>query len=136
MLVTAFDSVAGHTIGKTLGLVRASAQLMCKPDKAGADPETDLESSGGIDLDEAKERATDVMRRHARAIGADAIVRLRFEITELPRGNYMVMVRGAAVRAIKSSMATSDAPEEIESEDGPVLNNRCGSLGGVSSLRH
>jgi len=100
------DSVPGHQIERTLGLVRGSS---VRARHLGRDITALFKNVVGGELDEytklmgeVREQALDRMILEARALGADAIVGLRFVGTEIFSGAAEVLVYGTAVKLAES----------------------------------
>jgi uncharacterized protein YbjQ (UPF0145 family) len=102
MLVLTTETVAGHTVVETLGLVRGSSVR-------GVPFPRDLSAfmknlvGGEIDeytklMAESREQAIDRMIAEALAHGADAILGLRFANSTITRGAAEVLAYGTAVR--------------------------------------
>ena len=108
MIVTTTESVAGHEVAETLGLVRGTAvrarhlfrdvKALFKMIVGGEVHEyTKL-------IAETREQALDRMVAEANARGADAVLAFRFATSEVARTAAEVVAYGTAVR-----LAPSDA---------------------------
>lgn len=122
MIVTTLESVDGHVIGDTLGLVRGRAMCSRPRDRFPAG-QPDALSDDGMDVmervfNEARERAHQSLSRNATLLDADAVVGLRTEIVELSNGSFMVFVWGTAVSTVlfpHAAPAIDDAGEQTGS---------------------
>jgi uncharacterized protein YbjQ (UPF0145 family) len=102
MIVTTGNEVAGHTIKAYLGVVRgivvrspsiAQGLLGGLKQFVGGN----IESYAAV-CEEARQQAFDRMVQHARAIGADAIIAVRYDATEFTQGATEVLAYGTAVK--------------------------------------
>lgn len=57
------------------------------------------------DAERAREEALEDLRERAGALGADAVIRMRFEAVEQPDGSTVVMASGQAVRLAPQNYA-------------------------------
>lgn len=57
------------------------------------------------DAERAREEALDGLRSRAAALGADAVIKIRFEAVEQPDGSTIVMASGEAVRLAPQNYA-------------------------------
>ena len=101
MIVVTTDEVARHRVVKTLGLVRGSS---IRTRHLGQDITATLRNLAGGEvkeytkvLAEAREQAIDRMIEEAQALGADAIVAVRFQSAEVMRGAAEMLCYGTAV---------------------------------------
>lgn len=101
MIVVTTDDVAGHTVAKTLGLVRGSS---IRARHLGRDIVAGLRNLAGGELyeytkllAEAREQAIDRMVEEAKVLGANAIVTVRFQSAEVSRGAAEMLAYGTAV---------------------------------------
>ncbi len=60
------------------------------------------------DAERAREEALEALRSKAAALGADAVIKVRFEAFEQPDGSTQVAVYGQAVRLAPQKYATRD----------------------------
>ena len=103
------NSVPGHRIERSLGLVRGNA---VRARHLGRDILSGVRSITGGELEdytkllaEVREHALDRMVAEAKARGADAIVGLRFQTCEIAKGVAEMLAYGTAVKLV---------PEESE----------------------
>ena len=101
MIVVTTDEVAGRRIARVLGLVRGNT---IRARHVGADIMAHLRNAAGGEvteytkmLAEAREQAIDRMLEEARALGADAVVGVRFSTSEVMKGAAEMMCYGTAV---------------------------------------
>ncbi len=101
MLATTSD-VAGHRIVKTLGMARGST---VRAKHIGTDLVAGLKNLVGGEMRGysslmagAREQALDRMVEHAREMGADAVVGLRFETSQIMGSAAEILAYGTAVR--------------------------------------
>lgn len=99
------DHVPGKTIAEGLGMVRGSS---VRARHMGRDIGAFFKGIVGGEVDEytkllaeAREQALDRMVEEAKALGADAIVGMRFCGTEIQRGAAEMLAYGTAVRLEK-----------------------------------
>ena len=101
MILATTDSLAGHEITDTLGVVRGSP-LRAPP--VGRDIQAALRNIVGGEvgsyvemLENAREEATEQMVRQAEAMGANAILELRYATAGVMQGAAEILVYGTAV---------------------------------------
>lgn len=102
MIVVTTDDVTGQRITETLGLVRGNS---VRARHVGRDILALLRNVTGGEikeytkmLAEAREQAIDRMVEEAQTLGADAVVTVRFQTSELMRGAAEMLCYGTAVR--------------------------------------
>jgi len=107
MIVVTTDGVSGQRITETLGLVRGNS---VRARHVGRDILAILRNITGGEikeytkmLAEAREQAIDRMVEEAQALGADAVVTVRFQTSELMRGAAEMLCYGTAVRLERSA---------------------------------
>jgi uncharacterized protein YbjQ (UPF0145 family) len=101
MIVVTTNDVVGHQITQTLGMVRGNS---VRARHIGLDILAVLRNITGGEvkeytkmLAEAREQAIDRMVEEAQALGADAVVTVRFQTSELMRGAAEMLCYGTAV---------------------------------------
>jgi uncharacterized protein YbjQ (UPF0145 family) len=101
-IVTTANEVAGARITGYLGVVRG---LVVRTPNIGASILGSLKSIVGGNISQfarvceaARQEAFDLMVEHARAVGADAIVGMRYDATEFAQNATEVLAYGTAVR--------------------------------------
>jgi uncharacterized protein YbjQ (UPF0145 family) len=102
MIVSTTPSVAGHRIVQTLGLVRGSS---IRARHIGKDLLAVFRNIAGGEireytkmLAEAREQAVDRMIDEAHALGADAVLGVRFQTSMVMSGAAEMLCYGTAVR--------------------------------------
>jgi len=102
MILSTTEAVAGRTVLETLGMVRGTT---VRARHVGRDISALLSNIVGGEvtdytklLAEAREQALDRMRAEALALGADAVVGLRFSANQISAGCAEILVYGTAVR--------------------------------------
>jgi uncharacterized protein YbjQ (UPF0145 family) len=102
MIVVTTADVAGHRVVESLGLVRGSS---IRARHVGQDITARLRNITGGEikeytkvLAEAREHAIDRMIEEAQALGADAIVTVRFQTSEVMTGAAEMLCYGTAVK--------------------------------------
>lgn len=102
MIVVTTADVAGSRVTETLGMVRGSS---IRSRHIGRDVIARLRNLTGGEvreytkvLAEAREQAIDRMVEEAQALGADAIVAVRFQTSEVMTGAAELLCYGTAVR--------------------------------------
>lgn len=101
-IVTTSNDVAGSRITGYLGVVRG---LIVRTPNIGASILGGLKSILGGNISQyasvceaARQEAFDLMVQHARAVGADAIIGMRYDATEFAQGATEVLAYGTAVK--------------------------------------
>jgi uncharacterized protein YbjQ (UPF0145 family) len=101
MLVTPSSSVKGYRTARTLGLVKGNA---VRARHLGKDVLAGLKNLTGGEIEEytkmmaeAREQALDRMLRDARALGANAVVDVRFSTSYLMASAAEILAYGNAV---------------------------------------
>ena len=101
MLVVTTDTIAGRRIVKTLGLVRGGS---VRARHLGRDVTAFMRNVVGGEVPEytklfaeAREQALDRLVEDAQAIGAHAVVGLRFQTSEMMEGAAELLAYGTAV---------------------------------------
>lgn len=98
---TTFE-IPGKSIGQTLGIVRGiTVRSRSVVGSLGAALQTIV--GGNITVltklcEQAREEAFELMLQHARDLGADAIVGVRYDATEIMQGVSEVLCYGTAVK--------------------------------------
>ena len=102
MIVVTTPTIPGRTIAATKGLVRGST---VRARHIGRDLTAVFKNFVGGEIDEytkllaeAREQSLDRMTAEARALGADAIVAMRFGTSEIAAGAAEILVYGTAVK--------------------------------------
>ncbi len=102
MLVTTTATVAGREITETLGVVRGNT---VRARNAGRDFTQSLRNITGGELrgytellTDSREEAIDRMEREAEALGADAVVNVRFITAGVTDGAAEILAYGTAVK--------------------------------------
>ena len=102
MLMVTTEAVAGREVAETLGLVRGST---VRAKHIGSDIVASLRNLVGGEVKEyaallagSREQAVDRMVEEARAMGADAIIGVRFETSTITDQASEVLAYGTAVR--------------------------------------
>ncbi|MDP6349677.1 MAG: YbjQ family protein [Chloroflexota bacterium] len=105
MILATTDSLAGHEITNTLGVVRGST---VRARHVGRDIQAALRNLVGGEvgsyvemLENAREEATERMVRQAEGLGANAIVELRYATAGVMQGAAEILVYGTAVEVRK-----------------------------------
>jgi uncharacterized protein YbjQ (UPF0145 family) len=106
MLISTSENVHGQVITETLGLVRGSA---IRTRHVFADAAEFMRNLVGAELNhytkmmaEAREQALDRMKEHARQLGADGVVALRFATSSIASGASEMLAYGTAVKMVKA----------------------------------
>lgn len=101
MILASAETVAGHRVVRTLGLVRGSS---VRVRHVGKDIMASLRNLAGGEvyeytklLAEVREQAVDRMVEEARALGANGILAIRFQSAEVSKGAAEMMCYGTAV---------------------------------------
>lgn len=102
VIVTSTNDVAGHRVTQYLGIVRG---IVVRSPSIGQGFVGAFKSIGGGNIQEyvdvcetARHEAFEQMMQHARELGADAILGMRYDATEFMAGVTEVLVYGTAVR--------------------------------------
>ena len=101
MIVATTPDVPGHKIEKVLGLVRGNT---IRSRHLGHDIKAGFKNIAGGEMHEytklmaeAREQAIDRMLEEAQALGADAVIGLRFQTCEIAKGAAEMLCYGTAV---------------------------------------
>ena len=107
MLLTTTETIAGHEVVETLGLTRGN---VIRAKHVGNDIVAGLRNFVGGEMNEytklmaeSREQAKDRMVRHAEAMGADAIIGVRFTTSTITQGAAEILAFGTAVRTVPKS---------------------------------
>ncbi len=107
IIVTTANEVAGHSVTDYLGVVRG---IVVRAASIGQGLVGAFKSLGGGNIQEyvdvceaARHDAYLQMLKHAEALGANAIVGMRYDATEFMQGATEVLAYGTAVRVARSS---------------------------------
>jgi len=102
MIVSTTNSIPGHQITEILGLVRGNT---IRARHLGRDITAVFRNIVGGEVDEytkviaeSREQALDRMREQAIALGADAVVEIRFSSAQVMQGAAEVLAYGTAVK--------------------------------------
>ena len=141
MIVTTTDGIAGRITQETLGVVRGTSLWTRRIIKNSFGGIRNLQVTGIAQLDQglnqAREDASRAMLDQAQAMGADAIVGVRIDVTEMSNGAFCVNATGTAVKTVAmpaSVPAFPPAPEMTASIEMAFLAARPSFEG--STLRH
>lgn len=109
MILATREDIPQHEIVEVLGLVRGSS---VRARHLGKDIGAVFKNLVGGEISEytkllaeAREQALDRMLEEARALGADAVVALRYSSSEISSGAAEVLVYGTAVRFARKGEA-------------------------------
>ncbi|WP_049968418.1 YbjQ family protein [Haloferax prahovense] len=113
MIVTTTESVVGRDIEVTLGAVRGNT---IRARNVGRDITQGLRNIVGGELKsytglmaEARDEARDRMVAEAEAMGADAVVGVRYVTAEVTQGAAEILAYGTAVKLVGDADADDDA---------------------------
>ena len=102
LIVTTGNDIAGHHVVRYLAIVRG---IVVRATSLGQGFVGALKSLGGGNIKEftqvceaARHEAYQQMVEHAEAIGADAVIAMRYDATEFMQGTTEVLCYGTAVR--------------------------------------
>ena len=102
MIVTTTDHIWGCEVAQTIGLVRGSA---IRTRHVFQDFVEWLRNLVGMELHhytkmmaETREQALDRMKEHARKMGADAVINIRFATSNIASGASEMLAYGTAVK--------------------------------------
>lgn len=102
MILATTDAIAGKRVVRTLGLVRGNT---IRARHIGRDILAALRNVVGGEISEytkllaeAREQALDRLVEEAEALGADAVIGLRFQTTEMMQAAAELLVYGTAVQ--------------------------------------
>ncbi len=102
MIVVNTETVPGHQVAEALGVVRGST---IRAKHIGRDIMASLRNIVGGEVKEYTEMLTETrnesvqrMKQEARALGADAVVNLRFTTSQVMAGAAELLAYGTAVR--------------------------------------
>ncbi|MBL8791636.1 MAG: heavy metal-binding domain-containing protein [Rhizobiales bacterium] len=123
MRVSTLENIAGRQVDETLGVVRGTivwSRGLKKFSRGGiraVEYMTTADVAEG--LNKAREDAEKALMLQAEAMGADAIVGMRFEIVEMGAGLFSASAMGTAVRT--SAIAPAAAPLPAAPISLPVM---------------
>jgi len=99
MIVSTTETIAGHEISEVIGLTRGN---VIRAKHVGNDIVAGLVGGELTEytklMSEAREQAYDRMINHARSLGADAIVGMRFTTATVMAGSAEILAFGTAVK--------------------------------------
>lgn len=102
MTVTTTETVPGHTISKSLGIAKGNT---IRARHVGKDILAGLKTIVGGEIEEytkliaeAREQALDRMIEDARAMGADAVINIRFSTSYVMGAASEILAYGTAVK--------------------------------------
>lgn len=102
MLISNMELIPGHRVVEHLGLVQGSS---VRAKHVGRDIMAGLKNIFGGELkgytellQESREEAMDRLRQQAEAVGANAILNVRFSTSSIAQGAAEIYVYGTAVR--------------------------------------
>ena len=102
MILSTTETIPGHTISETLGIVRGTT---VRTRHVGRDIMAGLRNLVGGEVTEytklvaeAREQAYDRMAAQAKALGADGVVGMRFGTSMVAQGAAELLAYGTAVR--------------------------------------
>jgi len=102
MIVTTGNDIAGHKIIQYLGIVRG---IVVRSTGIARGFVGGLRSIAGGNIpeyvavcEEARQQAYELMVQHAKELGADAIIAVRYDATEFMQGSTEVLAYGTAVK--------------------------------------
>jgi uncharacterized protein YbjQ (UPF0145 family) len=110
MRVTTLETIAGHSIEETIGVVRGSAiwtRRITKNSTAGHRALEHMTVDQVADsLADVREKAEAKMLQVAKNMGANAVIGMKFELVELGNDMYQAIAYGTAIVAEALPMAT------------------------------
>lgn len=113
MIITTTEQVPGHTVAQILGIARGSS---IRAKHLGKDVITALRNIVGGELKEygellveTRKQSLDRMQLQAERMGADAVVNVRFETSQVMAGAAELLAYGTAVKLRPSDDAQSSA---------------------------
>ncbi len=102
MIVTTMDGIAGRMTQETLGVVRGTSLWTRRLIKNSFGGIRNLQVTGVAQLDQglnqAREEANRAMFEQATAMGADSIIGVRIDVSEMSNGVFCVNATGTAVK--------------------------------------
>lgn len=143
MIVTTMDGIAGRMTQETLGVVRGTSLWTRRIIKSSFGGIRNFHATGVAELDaglnQAKDDANRAMLEQAKAMGADSIIGVKVDVTEMSNGVYCISTTGTAVKtvALPASVPAYPQAPEIQAEqdfDWSFLAARPSFVG--STLRH
>ena len=120
MIVTTMDGIAGRITQETLGVVRGTSLWTRRIIKSSFGGIRNFEETGVKELDlglnDAKEQASKTMVEQAMAMGADSVIGVRIDVTEMSNGVFCVNSTGTAVKTVTlpTAVPTFTAAPEAE----------------------
>jgi uncharacterized protein YbjQ (UPF0145 family) len=124
MRVTTLETIAGRVVEDTLGVVRGTVMWSrgLKKFSRGGIRAVEYMTTEDVaqGLNKAREDAEATLIRQATAMGADAIVGMRFEIVEMGAGMFSASAMGTAVR---TGAIAAPTPAQAMPVVGPAAND-------------
>ena len=143
MNVTTMDGIAGRMTQETLGVVRGTNLWSRRIIKSSFGGIRNMHATGVADMDaglsKAREEASRSMEEQAKSLGADSIIGVKIDVSEMSNGVFCINATGTAVKTVPLPASVPSypaAPEpDLESDfDWSFLAARPSYAG--SSLRH
>jgi uncharacterized protein YbjQ (UPF0145 family) len=110
MKVTTLETIAGHVVEETIGIVRGSAMWSRRIMKKSTAGHRALEHMTSDDIAEGllevREKAEAKMLQNAKAMGANGIIGMKFELVELGSDMFQAIAYGTAVVSEALAAAT------------------------------
>lgn len=116
MKVSTLETIAGHVVEETLGVVRGSAMWSRRISKNSTAGHRALEHMTANDvadgLLEVREKAEAKMLHNAKAMGANGVIGLKFELVEVGNDMFQAISYGTAVvtEALAAATPAFQAP--------------------------
>ncbi len=132
MRVSTLESIAGRVVEETLGVVRGTIMWSrgLKKFSRGGIRAVEYMTTEDVaqGLNKAREDAEAALIRQAEALGADAIIGVRFEIVEMGAGMFSASAMGTAV---KTAAIVPVQPAYVAPVPMPYFANAANDSGAV-----
>ncbi len=132
MRVSTLESIAGRVVEETLGVVRGTIMWSrgLKKFSRGGIRAVEYMTTEDVaqGLNKAREDAEAALIRQAEALGADAIIGVRFEIVEMGAGMFSASAMGTAV---KTAAIAPAQPAYVAPAPMPYFANAANDSGAV-----
>lgn len=123
MNVTTMDGIAGRMTQETLGMVRGTNLWSRRIIKSSFGGIRNFHATGVAEMDaglnKAKDDANASMIEQAKALGADSIIGVKIDVTEMSNGVFCVNATGTAVKTVPLPATVPSYPAAPEPSLGP-----------------
>lgn len=123
MNVTTMDGIAGRMTQETLGVVRGTNLWSRRLIKSSFGGIRNMHATGVADMDagltKAREEASKSMTEQAKSLGADSIIGVKIDVTEMSNGVFCINATGTAVKTVPLPASVPSFPAAPEPDLDP-----------------